>query len=132
MALNFKNYERAERVTLGTVGSLIGIGGTVKPISVANFLNEEVRIQLVLTLKDGTSDKVTCSPEVSKRLRSKELKISQLVTFEVEEQISLAGEVYNMIKMPSAGAALPSYTVTGEETAYEPVATFNLEDAIAF
>jgi hypothetical protein len=132
MALNFKNYERAERVTLGTVGSIIGIGGSVKPISIPNFLNEEVRVQLVLTLKDGTSDKVTCSPEVSKRLRSKELTLSQLVNFEVEEQISLAGEVYNMIKMPSTGASLPGYVVTGEEKAYEPVATFNLEELVAF
>jgi hypothetical protein len=65
-------------------------------------------------------------------LRSKELKVSQLVTFEIEEQISAAGEVYNMIKMPSSGASLPGYTITGKEEAYEPVATFNLEDAIAF
>lgn len=132
MALNFKNYERAERVTLGTVGSLIGIGGTVKPISVANFLNEEVCAQLLLFKADGTSDKVTCSPEVSKRLRSKELKLSQLVTFEVEEQLSKSGEVYNMIKMPSNGAALPGYTVTGEEEAFVPAEIFNLEDMIAF
>jgi hypothetical protein len=132
MALNFKNYERAERVTLGTVKENLGIGGTIRPITVANFLNEEVRVQLVLLKADGTSDKVTCSPEVSKRLRSKELKVSQLVTFEIEEQISAAGEVYNMIKMPSSGASLPGYTITGKEEAYEPVATFNLEDAIAF
>jgi hypothetical protein len=132
MALNFKNYERAERVTLGTVAANIGVGGTIKPVSIPNFLNEEVRVQLLLIKVDGTSDKVTCSPEISKRLRSKELKISQLVTFEIEEQISAAGEIYNMIKMPSTGATLPGYTITGKEETYEPVATFNLEELVAF
>ena len=132
MALNFKNYERVERVSLGTVASNIGIGGKIRPITMSNWLNHDIRVQLVLTKKDGTSDTVTCSPEVSKRLRSKELKISQLVNFEIEEQISSQGEVYNMIKMPSAGAGIPDYEITGEETAYEPIAVFNADELVAF
>lgn len=132
MALNFKNYERAERVSLGTVASNIGVGGKIRPISMSNWTNPEIRVMLVLTKKDGTSDTVTCSPEVSKRLRSKELKISQLPSFEIEEQLNSQGEIYNMIKMPSAGAGIPDYEITGEETAYEPVATFNPEELVAF
>jgi len=132
MALNFKNYERAERVSLGTVASLIGVGGKIKPISLTNWMNAEIRIQLVLTQKNGESDIVTCSPEVSKRLRSKELKVSQLPSFEVEEQLSSKGEIINMIKMPSAGASMPDYEITGKEEAFVPVALFNAEELIAF
>ncbi len=132
MALNFKNYERAERVSLGTVASNLGAGGKIRPITMTNWLNHEIRVQLVLTKKDGTSDTVTCSPEVSKRLRSKELKISQIVNFEIEEQISSQGEVYNMIKMLSTGAGIPDYEITGNEEAFTPVAIFNAEELIAF
>lgn len=132
MALNFKNYERAERVSLGTVATLIGVGGKIRPITMSNWLNPDIRIQLVLTQKDGTSDVVTCSPELSKRLRSKEIKISQLPNFEVEEQLNSQGEIINMIKMPSAGATMPDYEITGKEETYEPVALFNAEELIAF
>ena len=132
MALNFKNYERTERVSLGTVASNIGVGGKIKPITMTNWTNHEIRVQLVLTKVDGSSDTVTCSPEVSKRLRSKELKISQLPSFEIEEQLSLSGEVYNMIKMPSAGALMPDYQITGKEEAFVPVALFDAEELIAF
>ena len=132
MALNFKNYERAERVSLGTVATLIGVGGKIRPITMSNWLNPDIRIQLVLTQKDGTSDVVTCSPELSKRLRSKEIKISQLPSFEVEEQLNSQGEIINMIKMPSAGATMPDYEITGKEETYEPVALFNAEELIAF
>ncbi len=132
MALNFKNYERTERVSLGTVASNLGAGGKIRPITMTNWLNHEIRVQLVLTKADGTSDAVTCSPEVSKRLRSKELKISQLPSFEIEEQLSLSGEVYNMIKMPSVGASMPDYEITGKEEAFVPVAIFNAEELIAF
>lgn len=132
MALNFKNYERAERVSLGTIANLVGPGGTIKPITMSNWLNAEIRVQLVLTQKNGASDVVTCSPEVSKRLRSKEIKISQLPSFEVEEQLNAQGEIINMIKMPSAGSTMPDYEITGKEEAYAPVATFNVEELIAF
>ncbi len=132
MALNFKNYERAERVSLGTIASIIGVGGKIRPITMSNWLNPDIRIQLVLTQKDGTSDVVTCSPELSKRLRSKEIKISQLPNFEVEEQLNSQGEIINMIKMPSAGATMPDYEITGKEETYEPVALFNAEELIAF
>ena len=132
MALNFKNYERAERVSLGTISNIAGPGGRIKPVSIANFMDENKRVVILITQKDGTSDTVTCSPEVSKRLRSKELAISQLATFEVIEQLTSTGEIMNLVVMPSSGSLIPDYEITGKEESYSPVATFNAEELIAF
>ena len=132
MALNFKNYERAERVSLGTIANIAGPGGKIKPVSIANFTDENKRVVILITQKSGESDTVTCSPEVSKRLRSKELSIPQLATFEVIEQLTSTGEIMNLVIMPSSGALIPDYEITGKEESFTPVATFNVEELIAF
>ena len=87
---------------------------------------------LVLAKKDGTSDLITCSTEVSKRLRSKELKLSQLMSFTVVEQLTVSGDVMNVVVMPNSGATLPAVEITDNIVAYEPVSTFNAEELIAF
>jgi hypothetical protein len=132
MALNFKNYERAERVSLGTIATLAGAGGKIKPVSIANFADDSKRVVILITQKSGESDTVTCSPEVSKRLRSKELKISQLATFEVIEQLTQSGEIMNLVIMPTGASSIPDYEITGKEEAFSPVTTFNVEELIAF
>lgn len=132
MALNFKNYQRADRVELGSIADIVGVGGTYRPASLANWTDTTKRVVLVLAKKDGTSALVTCSSEVSKRLRSKELKLSQLMGFTVVEQLTSSGETMNVIVMPSNGTALPSVEVTVEVPAYEPVKAFNAEELIAF
>jgi len=132
MALNFKNYERAERVSLGTIANLAGAGGKIKPVSLANFADESKRVVILITQKSGESDTVTCSPEVSKRLRSKELRISQLATFEVIEQLTLSGEIMNLVIMPTGASAIPDYEITGKEESFAPVTTFNAEELIVF
>lgn len=132
MALNFKNYERAERVSLGTIANLAGAGGKIKPVSLANFADDTKRVVILITQKSGESDTVTCSPEVSKRLRSKELRISQLATFEVIEQLTLSGEIMNLVVMPNGASAIPDYEITGKEETFAPIATFNAEELIAF
>lgn len=132
MALNFKNYERAERVSLGTIGSIVGPGGKIKPVSITNWTDENKRVVILMTEKSGQSDTVTCSPEVSKRLRSKELTIPQLSTFEVIEQLTSTGEIMNLVVMPNNASAIPDYEITGKEQSFTPVATFNVEELIAF
>jgi len=132
MALNFKNYERAERVSLGTIANLAGAGGKIKPVSLANFADENKRVVILITQKSGESDTVTCSPEVSKRLRSKELRISQLATFEVIEQLTSSGEIMNLVVMPTGALSIPDYEITGKEESFAPVTTFNAEELIAF
>lgn len=132
MALNFKAYQRADRTELGTIASIVGKGGSYRPASMKNFTDHSKRVALVLLRKDGTSDLVTCSPEVSKRLRSKELRLSQLMGFTVIEQPTLSGEIMNLVVMPSAGTTLPSVEVGDKIPEYQPVATFNPEELIAF
>lgn len=132
MALNFKNYQRTDRTELGTIAAVVGVGGTYRPASMNNWLDANKRVALVLAKKDGTSDLVTCSTEVSKRLRSKELKLSQLMGFTIVEQLTTSGETMNVVVMPSAGTALPAVEVTAEVPAYEPVKAFNANELIAF
>ena len=132
MALNFKNYQRADRTELGTIASIVGKGGTYRPVSESNWLDANKRVVLTLVKKDGTSDLVTCSTEVSKRLRSKELRLTQLQVFQIVEQLTSTGETMNVVVMPNAGTTFPSVAITDEIVAYEPVNTFNVEELIAF
>lgn len=132
MALNFKVYERADRTELGTIASIVGKGGSFRPANLSNWTDETKRIVLILVKKDGTSEKVTCSTELSKRLRSKEIKLSQLMGFIVVEQLTRSGEIANIVAMPSSGTTLPSVEITDNIVAYEPVNTFNAEELIAF
>ena len=131
MALNFKNYERAERTELGTVAELIGKGGKIK-LSPRNFADETKRVVVILEQSNGASDMVICSAELSKRLRSKEITLSQLVGFTVTEQLSSTGEMINVITMPTGGGLIEVNIDDVKQTAYEPVATFNPEELVAF
>lgn len=132
MALNFKNYERTERVELGTVAELIGKGGKLKLIP-RNFADDSKRVMVILEQANGASDSVLCSPELSKRLRSKEISLSQLVALTVTEQLSATGEVINIISMPNSGANLIEVNIDDvKATAYEPVTTFNADELVAF
>ena len=131
MALNFKNYERAERTELGTVAELIGKGGKIK-LSPRNFADEAKRVAVILEQANGASDMVICSAELSKRLRSKEVTLSQLVGFTVTEQLSTTGEMINVITMPTGGGLIEVNIDDVKATAYEPVATFNPEELVAF
>ena len=131
MALNFKNYERAERTELGTVAELIGKGGKIK-LSPRNFADEAKRVAVILEQANGASDMVICSAELSKRLRSKEVTLSQLVGFTVTEQLSTTGEMINVITMPTGGGLIEVNIDDVKATAYEPIATFNPEELVAF
>jgi hypothetical protein len=132
MALNFKNYERAERTELGTVAELIGKGGTIK-LSPRNFADDTKRVAVILEQANGDSDMVICSAELSKRLRSKEITLSQLVGFTVTEQLSATGETINVITMPSNSAGMIVLKLDDvKQTAYEPVNAFNADELVAF
>ena len=132
MALNFKNYERTERTELGTVAELIGKGGKMK-LSPRNFADDTKRVAVILEQLGGASDMVICSNEVSKRLRSKEITLSQLAGFVVVEQLTTSGDLINIITMPSNANGLIELKIDDvKQTAYQPVATFNAEELIAF
>ena len=131
MALNFKNYERAERTELGTVAELIGKGGKIK-LSPRNFADDSKRVAVILEQANGASDLVICSAELSKRLRSKEVTLSQLVGFTITEQLSTSGEMINVITLPTGGGMIEVNIDDVKATAYEPVATFNPEELVAF
>jgi hypothetical protein len=131
MALNFKNYERAERTELGTVAELIGKGGKIK-LSPRNFADETKRVAVVLEQANGASDMVICSAELSKRLRSKEITLSNLIGFVVTEQLSASGELINVITLPTGGSMIEINVDDVKQTAYEPVSTFNADELVAF
>ena len=130
MALNFKKYESANKTVLGTVASLVGKNGKLKLIP-KNLADESKQVVVIFELADGTSDSVVASKELSKRIRAKEIKLSQLATLNVTEEISLSGEIINVINMPSTGELI-TVDVDANAPAYEPVATYNPEELVAF
>jgi len=130
MALNFKKYESANKTVLGTVASLAGQGGKLTFIP-RNLADESKQVVVILTLKDGTSCSIVASKELSKRIRNKEIKLSQIATLNVTEEISLGGEIINVINMPSTGELI-TVNIDVNVEVYLPVATFNPEDLVAF
>jgi len=113
MALNFKVREAQSAVNatvLGTVASVIGEGGSIDFIP-SNLINTEKRLFLILKKADGTSDNVICSQAVSDGFRSKEISLNQLLGFDIKEQVSSAGELYNQVSMPNSGQSLLSYSI---------------------
>ena len=132
MALNFKKYQRTETPSLGTIAQIVGEGGSYRLSSKANWLSEK-RVTLVLIKADGTTDLVTCSENVSKGLRSKEIRLSQLQNFEIKEQLTRSGEISNTVSMPSEVTDLPTVEIGKTEApAYQPVSTFSIDELVAF
>lgn len=100
MAFNFKVFERTERTELGTIASIVGAKGTVAPIP-SNLKDATKRVVLVLTNAKGQSDTCILSSKLSRLFRSKEVSLSQLVKMIVVEQPNAAGELMNLVVMPS-------------------------------
>jgi len=132
MALNFKIYQREDRVSLGTLMSVCGEGGNYRPCSTANLTDHTKRLVLTLTRVDGTSELVTCSGELSKRLRNKEIALSQIANFEIVEQLTDNGDTMNCVVLPATNTVLPSVTIQATMPDYKPVSTFRPEELIAF
>jgi len=130
MALNFKKYESATKTILGTVASIVGEGGTLQLIP-RNLADDTKQVVVILKLKDNTSVAVVASKELSKRIRSKEIKLSQLATLNITEEISREGEIINVINMPATGELI-TVEVNANVEAYQPQATFNPEELVAF
>jgi hypothetical protein len=127
--LTFKVFERTERVELGTISSVLGKKGKIALIA-RNFSDLSKRVVVVLTKANGESATAVCSAQVSKLLRSKELKLSQLIGFTIIEQTLQNGETANIIAMPSG--ALNEITLDTLKTKeYEPVAV-DWEELVAF
>ena len=129
MALQFKVYERQDRKSLGTIAELCGAGGNYRLASSANFLSNR-QVVLVLTRADGTSEIVTCSPQVSAALRDKSLTLTQVQGFEVCEFLSEKGTLTNTVVMPSVGGTLPTVEVGVAYEAYQPVSKYRPEELV--
>jgi hypothetical protein len=113
MALNFKVRDAQQTVnatSLGTVANAVGKGGSVDFIP-SNLIATDRRLVVILKKADGTQEQVICSQAVSDGFRSKEITLNQLLGFEIKEQVSSAGELYNQINMPNANTGLISYSV---------------------
>jgi len=136
MALNFKVREAQTTVnatSLGTVASVVGKGGSVDFIP-SNLTSTDRRLVVILKKADGTQDQVICSQAVSDAFRSKEITLNQLLGFEIKEQVSSAGELYNQINMPSSNAGLISYSVdniTVEEFKVEALTEDKIKNLIS-
>lgn len=135
MALKFEIYGGTERVELGTVAEVIGVGGYLKLIP-NNVSNLNKRVVVILLRADGKSTTAICSSSVSEKIRSQELKLSQLQGFTLVEQTlrdsdgEPTGEVINMIVMPSTGEMI-EFKITGEVEAYQAPA-FDPSELVAF
>ena len=105
MSVEFKVFQRAERVSLGSVASLAGVGGKLKLIP-ANLNNPDKSVALVIEKANGTSALVIMSRPLSKLFRSKEVNLSKIAKMEVVEQLltqgTNKGAIINIVVLPTS------------------------------
>ena len=134
MALNFKVREaRAPIASLGRVADVLGKGGKIE-FNPTNYAATDRRLVAYLVKADGSEEQITCSQPVSDGVRSKEISLNQLFGFEVKEQVSSAGEVYNQINMPDNNAGRISFNaddITVEEFKVEALTEDKIKNLIS-
>jgi hypothetical protein len=115
MALNWKKLEEVQGNinSIGTLQELAGAGATLRlnKNSLENKADNAPRLVVTVINKAGMADRVICSPAVSRGLRSKTIKVSQLLAFPITEQVTRTvdeetGEyvTINVITMPASEA----------------------------
>ena len=72
-----------ELVSLGTVRELVGKDGRIYPSNSNNLRNLSKRLLITLEDKAGTKEIVLTSPEVNRRLRSKEIQLAEILDYPV-------------------------------------------------
>lgn len=72
-----------ELVSLGTVRDLVGKDGQIYPSNSNNLRNLSKRLLITLEDKAGTKETVLTSPEVNRRLRSKEIQLAEILDYPV-------------------------------------------------
>lgn len=89
--IKFEHYESStgELTSIGSLNTIVGVGGTYRLASKKNFLSTK-RVALLAKQKSGKSAILLCSKEVSRLLRDKEITKEDLGTlpvFEVELEV---------------------------------------------
>ena len=101
MAFKLTAYQRqsAELTDNGTIANLIGKNGSIAFIR-KNLNDPNKRVALLLTDSKGNSGIVSCSEQVSKAIRNKEMNIHQLAGLSLLENEN--GVTF--VAMPATGA----------------------------
>ena len=132
--IKFEKRTVVERNVLGTVAEIAGPGAEINFIK-DNLNDWNKRLQVILKRPDGTSSAILCSPTVSKGVRNKEIRVSQLAGFPIIEHVvgkdyKNAGLVMPIISMPEGQSLISGGEIT-QVVEYKPE-VFDPADLIAF
>jgi hypothetical protein len=139
MGLQFKDYQRENLKTLGTVASNAGKGGAITLID-KNFKDHTKRVALVVKRADGMSAVVACSKAVSRGMRDQEITLSQVQGFPILETSWDAidentGETKvvtgNFVSLPG-GTQVEDFAITEDEAEEFVTPTIKLDELVAF
>jgi hypothetical protein len=142
MSLNWKKLEEVQGNinSIGTLQELAGAGAKLRlnQNSLENKADNAPRLIVTVINKDGLADRVVCSPAVSRGLRSKTIKIGQLLAFPITEQITTTvneetGEyvTINVITMPASKTIdIDVDNIVVEE--FKAITTLAPEELLAF
>jgi hypothetical protein len=128
MAFKLQAYARqsAELTDNGTIAQLIGKNGSIAFIR-KNLNDPNKRVALLLKDSKGNSGIVSCSEQVSKAIRSKEMTIHQLAGLSLLENEN--GVTF--VSMPSTGAIQTIEMKDIKVVAYERNEEFLPEELVA-
>jgi len=112
MDTNLIKWEERTQTERETIGTLLQVskGADINIIpqnfeAVPDLNGKIVNVMLVMKDSDGKSASITCSPNVSKLFRAKQITKGQLAGFPVCQVVSKDGEIFAQVQMPN-GAGL--------------------------
>ena len=128
MAFKLTAYTRqsSELTDNGTIAELVGKNGSISFIR-KNLNDPNKRVALLLTDSKGNSGIVSCSEQVSKAIRNKELSVHQLAGFTLLENEN--GVTF--VSMPATGAIQTISMKDIKVVAYDRSEEFLPEELIA-
>jgi hypothetical protein len=75
--------QEEELELLGTVREIVGKGGEIYPSNSNNLMNVTKRLMITLEDTKGVKEVLLTSPEVNRRLRSKEVSLSEVMDYPI-------------------------------------------------
>ena len=97
--MNFRNLSAERLVSLGSVASVAGKGSILSLVP-ANLAKPASQVIVIITRADGLGEQFICSANLSRALRSGEVKFGAILKCDVVETTNKFGKAVNTISFP--------------------------------
>lgn len=135
----FRTEQQSDLEVLGTVKEIVGKGGKIYYSNSNNVMNPKKQLQITLEPKDGDSQWILCSKELTRQLRSGDMSLNDVLfcSVVVTKFTTEKGDDIEDIRIaPQQGESLKGQAVNADDAKAKPKAKkvdfLNNEGYLAF